>query len=214
MKRIFLFAAASMAMIASFAHAQSDTATLEDIQREWAVINYSTDSRDQADAFEALADKTQRALDQAPRDPELMTWAGIVHSSWAGAKGGLGALGLAKKARRYFEEAIALDDGVLDGSAHTSLGVLYHRVPGWPVGFGNEKKAREQLESGLRYSPDGIDANYFMGVWLMDEAHYAEASVSLQRALTAEDRPGRPLADRGRREEIRRALGELDERKG
>ena len=212
MKRLLLLVTASIAIMASFAHAQSDTPTLMDIQREWAEINYSMDEQDQPGAFEALADKTLRALDRAPRDPALITWAGIVHSSWAGAKGGLGALGLAKKARGYFETAIELDDSVLDGSAHTSLGFLYHKVPGWPIGFGSEKKARAQLESGLRYSPDGIDANYFMGVWLMDEKHYAEASVALERALAAKDRASRPLADRGRREEIRQALRELRER--
>lgn len=212
MKRLLLVASAALAILAPSANAQSTSPTLQDIQHDWAEINYSTRAEDQADAFEALADRTVQALEHAPDDAALLTWAGIVHSSWAGARGGLGALGVAKKARRYFEQAIELDDGILDGSAHTSLGVLYHRVPGWPVGFGNDKKAREELESGLRYNPDGIDSNYFMGVWLMDEKHYAEASVKLERALAAGDRADRPLADRGRREEIRQALDELRER--
>ena len=45
----------------------------------------------------------------------------------------LGALGLAKQARADFEQAIKLDPTALDGSAYTSLGVLYYSVPGWPV---------------------------------------------------------------------------------
>ncbi|MDT8408722.1 MAG: hypothetical protein RQ741_03905 [Wenzhouxiangellaceae bacterium] len=211
MKRLILLTAAALAISATCAQAEPKVLTLHDIQHEWAEINYSTTDQDRVEAFEALAEKTLQALDMQPRNPALMTWAGIVHSTWAGTKGGLGALGLAKKARLFFEQAIEIDGSVLNGSAHTSLGVLYHEVPGWPIGFGNEKKARAQLEQGLGFSPDGIDANYFMGVWLMDQKRYAEASVLLERALAAGDRSDRPLADRGRRQEIRQALKKLRE---
>ena len=35
------------------------------------------------------------------------------------------------------------------GSAYTSLGTLYFKVPGWPVGFGDEEKAEELLRKAL-----------------------------------------------------------------
>ena len=49
---------------------------------------------------------------------------------------------------------IAADPNLLDGSALTSLGSLYYQVPGWPIGFGNDKKAREYLERGLQVAPE------------------------------------------------------------
>ena len=81
-------------------------------------------------------------------------WLGIVQSSHAGAKGGLGALGLAKKARASLESALALDPKALDGSAYTSLGTLYYKVPGFPLGFGNKDKAQEFLRNVLAANRD------------------------------------------------------------
>ncbi len=50
-------------------------------------------------------------------------------STYAGAKGGLGALSLAKKSRAVLESALMIDDQALQGSAYTSLGALYAKVP-------------------------------------------------------------------------------------
>jgi Tfp pilus assembly protein PilF len=109
----------------------------------------------------------------------------------------------AKRARAQFEAALALDDKALDGSAYTSLGTLYHKMPGWPVGFGSDKKAREYLEKALQLSPTAIDPNYFYGEFLYDEGEYARALEYLEVAQKAPPRPGREIADAGRQAEIR-----------
>ena len=38
---------------------------------------------------------------------------------------------------------MAIDPKALDGSAYASLGSLFYQVPGWPIGFGDDKKAAE-----------------------------------------------------------------------
>lgn len=181
---------------------------LGEIQQRWAEINYQLPEKQRRDAFAGLAATVDAAVQQRPDDAALVTWQGIVYSTWAGT-GGFGALSRAKTARKAFERAIGIDGTALAGSAHTSLGVLYHEVPGWPIGFGDEDKAREQLERGLALNPDGIDSNYFLGTWLMDQDHPAEARVRLEHALRAPDRPCRPIADQGRRAEVRAALAKL-----
>jgi hypothetical protein len=70
-----------------------------------------------------------------------LIWEGIINSSWAGAIGGLGALGKVKAAKASLEQAMKLDPNALQGSAYTSLGTLYDQVPGWPIGFGDADKA-------------------------------------------------------------------------
>ena len=55
--------------------------------------------------------------------------------------------------------ALAIDPKALAGSAYTSLGSLYYQVPGWPIGFGDDKKAREMLEAAgyeVTDQPDGV----------------------------------------------------------
>jgi Tfp pilus assembly protein PilF len=99
-----------------------------------------------------------------------------------------------------------IDPNALQGSAYTSLGTLYFKVPGWPVGFGDDDKAEELLKKALVINPDGIDPNYFYGDYLLEQKRYAEAEQALLKAQQAPARPERPLADAGRQEEIQVAL--------
>lgn len=182
------------------------------VQNRWAEVNYSVPKDKREAAFEALAKQAAEARKAEPRSAEALIWEGIVLSSYAGARGGLGALGLAKQARSDFEQAIKLDPKALDGAAYTSLGALYYQVPGWPIGFGDDDKARELLEKGLRVDPDGIDANYFHADFLRDQGNHAAAVAALEKALAAPSRAGRELADRGRREEAQMMLSQLRRR--
>jgi tetratricopeptide (TPR) repeat protein len=79
-------------------------------------------------------------------------------------------------------------------------------VPGWPVGFGDSKKAKEMLLKGLSYNPDGIDSNYFYGDYLLEEKQYQQAIAAFEKALQAAPRPGRESADAGRKGEITAAM--------
>jgi tetratricopeptide (TPR) repeat protein len=134
---------------------------------------------------------------------------GIIVASQAGAKGGFGALSLAKEARQALEHALSIDPKALSGSAYTSLGSLYYQVPGWPIGFGDDAKARELLDKALALNPDGIDPNYFLGDYLYRQRDFDGARRALERALQAPPRPERPLADEGRRAEVKEVLSKL-----
>lgn len=206
------------AALAQDALSRSDsviTAVAEDplpaIQSRWAEIRYQLPESQRVKAFDALVNEIGRAQLRAPDDLRLQVWKGIVLASEAGAQGGLGALSLCKQARKEFEAVIAKDGQVLDGSAYTSLGSLYYQVPGWPLGFGDEDTARELLQQGLSIAPDGIDANYFWGDFLLDQEDYAGAVQAFQKALAAPPRPGRESADAGRRAEIEAGLAKAQE---
>jgi cytochrome c-type biogenesis protein CcmH/NrfG len=72
-------------------------------------------------------------------------------------------------------------------------------VPGWPVGFGDDEKAEKLLKQALAINPTGIDPNFFYGDFLLDQGDKAQAKVYLDKALAAPARPGREVADEGRR---------------
>jgi tetratricopeptide (TPR) repeat protein len=173
------------------------------IQQAWARVNYETPAGDErAKAFEALEKRAENFTHENPARPEALIWEGIIESSYAGAKGGLGALSLCKEARGNLEAALKLDPTALDGSAYTSLGALYYKVPGFPVGFGDDEKAGKLLQKALKLNPNGIDSNYFYAEYLFEEGRYAESLQYLDRAGKAAPRPGREVADKGRRGEI------------
>jgi len=182
------------------------------LQHDWEVIRYQTPAGDRAKRFEALAAKARKLSETTPERSEPLVWEGIILSSWAGEKGGLGALGLAKQAKQVYESAIKIDGNVLDGSAYNSLGVLYYKVPGWPIGFGDKDKAKELMQKALALNPKGIDPNFFYGEYLVETGKPAEAVAYLERALQAPPRPGRQIADAGRREEARELLAKAKEK--
>ena len=180
-----------------------------DLQRDWEVIRYQTPAGEREKRFEALSAKAHQVSESFPGRSEPLVWEGIIVSSLAGEKGGLGALGLVKQAKAIYEQAIQIDDKALDGSAYNSLGVLYYKVPGWPLAFGDKDKARELLRKALAINPQGIDTNYFYGEYLVETKHAEEAVTYLERALQAPPRPGRQIADSGRREEARTLLARV-----
>jgi tetratricopeptide (TPR) repeat protein len=182
------------------------------IQNTWAKTNYQLQDDEQVEQFEALLVSIDEQINLHPEQAEFWVWKGIVQSSFAGAKGGLGALSLAKKARKSLQKALALDDAALQGSAYTSLGTLYHKVPGWPLGFGDDDEAKLLLEKALKLNPEGIDPNYFYGEYLYDDKDYNGAMKHLETALNAPQRIERPLADSGRRTEIEILLAQVKKR--
>jgi len=176
------------------------------LQKRWAEVNYSLKDKAQKEAFDELVIQADKATESYPDSAEVLIWSGIVKSSYAGAKGGLGALSLAKASKADLEKAMTINDKALSGSAYTSLGTLYFKVPGWPLGFGKDKKAKELLEKALTINPDGIDSNYFYAEYLADQRLYGEAEKYLLKAQKAPTRPDRPVADKGRHDDIEVSL--------
>lgn len=185
------------------------------VQQQWAIIKYQMpDEEQQEKAIDKLAADSAHLVSQFPANAEPLIWQGIVLATRAGIRGGLGALGDAKAARRSLEAAEKIDPRALSGSVYTSLGSLYHKVPGFPVAFGDDDKAKNYLEKALLLNPTGIDPNFFYGELLYDNGEYEAAEQVLQHALSAPPRPGRELADKGRAEEIRDLLAKIQKKKG
>jgi len=204
-----LLIAAALLLIATIGYSAAGQVTVHDLQTHWAEVNYQLKDKAQLDAFAALQVEAEHYTTEHPNDAEGWVWSGIIKSTYAGARGGLGALSLAKAARKDLETSLSIDKQAMNGSAYTSLGTLYLNVPGWPLGFGSDKKAEQMLHKGLEINPDGIDSNYFFAEYLRDQGNVAEARTYYAKARAADPRPGRPLADRGRRHEIDAALAEL-----
>ena len=190
--------------------AASPEELIRPIQDQWAEIKYRQPAKQHEDLYETLAQQAHKLAEAHPNMAEALVWEGIVVSSQAGARGGLGALSLAKQARNLLEESLKLDEKALNGSAYTSLATLYAKVPGWPIGFGDKKRAETFFRKSLAINPTGIDPNFFYAEFLVDRDRYDEARPYLDAALKAPARPGRELADKGRRQEIHALLARIE----
>lgn len=208
---LILFASLNVASLA----AQADLETaIADLGHHWAKITYHTPDDEKDAAFHSLIATAQQVSQSYPGTAEPLIWQAIVLASAAKTEGGLSGLSKAKAARELLLAAEKINPAALNGSVYNSLGSLYAKVPGWPIGFGDTRKAADYFEKALALNPNGIDPNYFYADLLADQGEYAQAADHLKRALAAPARPGREDADAGRRQEVVRLLERIRQKHG
>lgn len=208
---VIVFAAMRMTAASAATPAGMDADLLK-LARQWAHVTYQVKSEDAQDKqMRALDDEAGNIVKRYPNRAEPLIWQGVIASSEAKYAGTFSALGFAKQARSLLEKAGRFDYRALGGAVPTSLGALYYKVPGFPIGFGDNDKARQYLEQAVQMSPNGLDANFFYGDFLYQQGDYKKASAVLRRALRAPVNPERPVWDAGRRGEIRSLLAKVNE---
>jgi tetratricopeptide (TPR) repeat protein len=179
---------------------------IKSLQHEWAHIKYETPEDKQEDLFRKLAEKAHQTSQQFPGKAEPLIWEAIIKSTYAGAKGGLGALSLMKEARDLLLAAEKIDPRALNGSIYTSLGSFYYMTPGWPIGFGDDDKAEAYLKKALEIAPEDMDANFFTGDFWLEKKKYKKAIPYFEKVLGLPDVVDRPVYSRGRKAEAAEKL--------
>lgn len=212
MKQRFPLAAALAAMLSLVLSSTAWAGMAEDVKAindGWASITYTMrGSSHQTVALDRLAVQAAGVVKKYPNQPEPLLWQGIVVSEQANRANIFHKLGLATRAKDIISRAYALDHHAANGGAAMSLGVLYYKVPGSPIGFGDKARAGRLLHEALALDPDGLDANYFMGDFMLDQGDKASARTYLQRALRAPHDASRPVWDAGRRREVQALLAQ------
>ena len=212
--RISLFS--FIALLATSLHTLSSQAAdtlspeIRRLQTKWEAIKFSVpEGDDQTNQMNALGEDADAVAARLPGTPEALIWDGIITSERASMASTFHALGFAKRARDILEQAYSLDPAKLDAGATTSLGVLYYRVPGFPIGFGDKARARQLLEQAVKLAPNGLDAWYFYGDFLYSQNELSKADEVLRHALKIPQHPDRPLWDKNRRLVIEELLDKI-----
>ena len=210
MKKTLALCALAFSLNSAFAATPLES-SIAQLQHEWATANYKIPKSSREDALENLAREAHQVSAANPGGAEPLIWEGIITSTLAKYQSLFSAGGTAKSARDLLLAAEKIDANALDGSALTSLGSLYYKVPSFGS-FGDHKKAREYLERSLKINPAGIDQNYFYADFLYEEGEYAKALEYFKKALNAPARPGREDADAGRRADIQEGIKKAEKK--
>ena len=190
--------------------ADAAAAEVHRLQSTWEAIKFGVPEGDeQTKKMDALGEDADAVAARFPDSVEIQIWDGIITSERASMASMFSALGLAKRARDILEQAYKTAPAKLDAGAPTSLGVLYYRVPGFPVGFGDKERARQLLEQAVKLAPNGMDAWYFYGDFLFEQKEYPKAAEAFRHALSLPQHPDRPAWDKNRRLVIEERLATI-----
>ncbi len=172
------------------------------LEGRWAVLKYEqADAPDRIARAEALERETAELAGRDPRAETrllqanaLMLTAEFLHSTTS-----------LKKVRAARDLLVETDQVQPNNAAVLStLGSIYYEVPGWPIAFGDRKKAEDYLRRAIAIDPEGRDTNFFMGDMLMETGRAAQATAYLERALAVASQDS--VGARGRRAEVVAAL--------
>lgn len=183
---------------------------LHDLEIHWETVKFTIPPGDKQTAeMEKVGAEADSLVTHYPNRVEAEIWDGILKSEQASMASAFSALSLAKQAKAVLEKAYGENPAALDAGAPTSLGVLYYRVPGFPIAFGDKKKARSLLEQATTTAPQGLDAWYFYGDFLMNQGESEKARQVFTYALSIPESQARPLWDKSRRQVIKEDLAKL-----
>src|SRR5574340_283004 len=148
MKKYTWLIALLFAATSAFAETTPLDASIEKLQHDWAKAYYQTPEKNKEAAFEKLVEEAHKVSTANPGRAEPLIWEGIITSTLAKYQSVFSAGGTAKAARDLLLAAEKIDANALEGSALTSLGSLYYKVPRFGS-FGDHDKAREYLKKAL-----------------------------------------------------------------
>jgi len=195
--------------LSGYAQATAPDADVVNLRTHWAKAKFETPQAQRLAALDVVINEADKLNNQYPNDPRVMLWYATALSSYAQLKGGVGVLPRVKKARGLLEEALTKQPRVEQGLGYGVIGAMYARVPGWPVAFGDKKKARAFLQATIKINPKGADSNYYYGDFLVDNGEFEEGRKHLEIAKNAPIRKGYEIQDKGRKSEIAESLAKI-----
>lgn len=188
--------------------------TLSALENTWAQAYYSDSPAHQKQTYATLLKQSEELIKHNPKSAEVKIWHATILSANAAHQSPVSALSSLEAAKSLLEQAIKENPKALNGAAYVTLGTLYYMVPGWPVSFGDNQTAEKLLQASLKINPDGIDANYFYGDFLLQQDRLSEAERYLRKAVNAPIRQEQPFSDSQLQNQAKTALANLSQQKG
>ncbi|NVF15362.1 hypothetical protein [Vreelandella maris] len=207
--RSLIAAAMGTVLVLSPLTATAFEGELFSLKNRWEHTVTEMPANERESTLKALAGEVEQLAEQHKDEADVLVWQGIILASYARERGGLGALGTAGDARDALEEAIEINPQGLSGSAYVTLGALYDRAPGRPLGFGNSETAERMFQRALEIRPDGIDVNYYYAAFLKEEGNEQAAREHAQRAVNGTARENRQVSDEALRRDAETLLNQL-----
>lgn len=170
-------------LFAQGAYADTMQDSVSKIEANWVNTSETKSTPERKNMFLQLADDITDVVVAFPAQADPLILKSAILLTMAEDASSFVALGLVKQAKTLLAKAIDINPEARGGSALVTLGILYYKVPGWPVAFGDDDQAETYLRKALKVNPDGVTSNYFYAEFLLEQGKEDQAVSYLNRAI-------------------------------
>jgi len=176
-------------LFAQSALADSMRESVSKIEASWVDTSEAKATTDRKNIFLQLAEDISEVVVAFPSQAEPLILKSAILLTMAEDASSFVALGLVKQAKQLLAKAIDINPEARGGSALVTMGVLYYKVPGWPIAFGDNDEAESYLLKALEVDPNGVASNYFYAEFLLEQGKDEQALSYLNKAIDAKVDP-------------------------
>lgn len=176
-------------LFAQGAFADSMQDRVSTIEASWVDNTQVVAAAERKNVFLRLAEDISDVVIAFPQQAEPLILKSAILLTMAEDASSFVALSLVKQAKELLVKAIDINPEARDGSALVTMGVLYYKVPGWPIAFGDDDEAESYLLQALAVDPDGVASNYFYAEFLLEQGKDEQAVSYLNKAIDAKVDP-------------------------
>ncbi len=159
------------------------------IEETWAETSASQLTSERKNVFLQLVNDITDVVTEFPSKAEPLILKSAILLTMAEDASSFVALSLVKQAKSLLAKAIDINPKAREGSALVTMGVLYYKVPSWPIAFGDDKEAENYLLKALEVNPNGVASNYFYAEFLLEQGNNEQAISYLNKAIDAKIDP-------------------------
>ena len=155
------------------------------IEENWVSTSEAESTLERKNMFLQLAEDISDVVVAFPSQAEPLILKSAILLTMAEDASSFVALSLVKQAKTLLAKAIDINPEAREGSALVTMGILYYKVPGWPVAFGDDDQAETYLLKALEVNPNGVTSNYFYAEFLLEQGKDDQAVSYLNKAIGA-----------------------------
>lgn len=146
---------------------------------------------DQGELFATAVAYAERAVEAAPDGVNGRYWYALTIGRLGETRGILRSLSAAGEMRRELE--IVLELAPDHAGAHFALGMLYYKLPGWPLSFGDNNRALEYMTAAVELAPDNTTYRLGLAELLLDMRRRDDAIALLEAVIEMPLTPDEPV---------------------
>ena len=147
------------------------------------------DKKRRVQLFENCIAIADQALALNGNDVRALFWKAVAMGKMAEGSGIVNALRMLRPMEKNLLSVIALDEKYENAGAHRALGRMYHKLPGFPLSFGDNQKALKHLKRAHDLFPSDVITRAFYAELLYDVGRIEEARKHADFVLAT------PIAD-------------------